>query len=102
MPKYPLIHRYTIYVMPTTSTEPALIGAGLESRDVLHKMVIEATPEAMACMVNWIDTHPRIRYPDVSKGKKGKVVEYRVQVWAGLRLVWEICQGQVIRYGNNS
>lgn len=93
MPKYPLIHRYTVYVIPANG-EPAMAGPGIESKEVLHRFVVECAPEAMAAMVGWMQPDPKVK----ATRKDRPAGSVRIEVWSGMRIIYEISGGMVVRH----
>ncbi len=94
-----LTYRYMIYVLPANITDPALHAAGVLSQDVIHSYPIECTADAMAVMVQLLHAWPEVQLP-VSKGGKTALTAVRIEIWAGLRKVWEIGGGMAVRHGN--
>ncbi len=83
-----LVHRYTVYTIPANATGPVLEGIGIERLPVQHRIFVECTPEAMRCAVDWLS------YGSINR-------DNRLEIWAGLRLMWEINNGLITYHGGD-
>lgn len=78
-----VLKHFVLYVMPLHAEGTALHAAGTQSQDVTHKLDVECTVDAMACML----------------ANMGVSKQYRFEVWQGLFLRWEVISGVIIEHG---